>query len=481
MAKEFGFYLKKLFGGSIILAFGDSASKLAALVLLPVFTHYLNPEDYGTLAMIHLVIAVLALIYNPGIISACRRYYYDTEDALYRQNIIGSGLLFFILLPIIFTLISLLFGDYLFTHIFSAFSFYPYGLIAVILALFTQPNRLWSILLSIKYRISRIAIVSFISVFLGLGISYILIVYYALGLQGRIVGMAVSTLFLFTIAIIDILSFTKFKASLKTLFSLLKFGSPLTIAIWSYTILDLADRYMLERMIGLASVGIYDVCYKIGSIPLFVGVGFNKMWVPIFYDNIKIGAFGTLKRLITLFNYALFIISLGILLFGVDLYHFFIDTKYQNGLDAMPWIIIGIYFLGLLPVFNTFLDYQKKYFQTSLIALFAATVNIVLNLFFIPLYGFSGAAMSTGIAYFVYLAVCMFMTRKDSLKLISIENSFPIVFLILILVLKKELPDFFMNYNIKYLFIKIIFCAFLVVFIIVIKRKTVLKLIHELK
>jgi O-antigen/teichoic acid export membrane protein len=147
------YYLKKLFFGSLAMSLAQASQKLIGLLLLSVFTYYLSPEDFGILAMVTLTMTVLSLIYNPGVVSASARLYYDTQDDIERMKIFKSAYGFFILFPLTILFLSLFIGEIAFRYIFKDFNFYPFGLLAVLLSFFVQPKRIWAQLQVVKYRV----------------------------------------------------------------------------------------------------------------------------------------------------------------------------------------------------------------------------------------------------------------------------------------------------------------------------------------
>ena len=73
------FYVQKLFYGSLSATAAEVGHKIVSFLLLPVFTYYLSPDDFGILAIIMVITTFLNLFYNPGIMTATGRLYWDTE------------------------------------------------------------------------------------------------------------------------------------------------------------------------------------------------------------------------------------------------------------------------------------------------------------------------------------------------------------------------------------------------------------------
>src|SRR5690606_37689933 len=52
-------------------------------LLLPLFTHYLNPEDYGILSLLNTTIAIFSIIIMVGADSSLRREFYNFKGSRY--------------------------------------------------------------------------------------------------------------------------------------------------------------------------------------------------------------------------------------------------------------------------------------------------------------------------------------------------------------------------------------------------------------
>jgi O-antigen/teichoic acid export membrane protein len=427
------FYSKKLLSGSFALALSQGSTQAVGLLLLPILTRYLSPEDYGTLAIIVLISSVLNLLYNPGMISATTRLYYDTENEERKKQLFGSAFIFFIIFPSLISIIFLGVGDYVTSKVFNEFNFFPHGVFAIILAFLSQPKRIWEQILTVHYKVPKIAWINFITLLLGVGISLILVVVFKLGVTGRIIGIIFGPFLLFFVSLYTFKKYTGFKFSISVTKELLSFGSPLIIAIWSLAILSMTSKYLLENMIGLEAVGLYDIAYKISSISLVLFMGFRKMWSPVFYENMQKHNYYIIKRLINFMITGMGLLTGVIILFNKEIL-LFLNKPFRDAGDIIPIIAFGIYFMGLLTVSNSFLGWKKNFKLNSLISGVSATTNILLNLWLIPVLGLLGAAIATLISYFLYFILGVLVSR-DFFGLVLESKTLIVVSLSLILLI----------------------------------------------
>ena len=406
------YYIKYIFKGGFIVSLGEIIVKALGILLLPVFTVYLSPTDFGAIAMVYSLVSFLSLFYNPGIISASQRLYFEVDSEDEKREIIGSSYMFFLVFPIFFSLIIVLVGPYLSSLLFTDFNFYPYGYIAVFLAFFNQPKRIWILLLSIQHRIQYTTIYVVGGALLSTLISLILIVKMGYGPLGKVLALIPSAIIVFVISNKTVFSYTKGIWSFKKLKEILIYGFPLIFAIWSYEILFIADRFLLEGMIGSEQLGIYSLAYQVSQIPIFIAIGIRKIWNPIFYENMKNKTYDNVKKLVSIYLIFITFIHVSIILFSKELILLLVDERFYGAIPVISIITSGIFFSSLLTISNSFLGYENKFKTTSKIASIAALLNIVLNIVLIPILGISGAAFATMISYMLYFGASAFMVRS---------------------------------------------------------------------
>ncbi len=429
--KNLTFYLGYIFKGGLVVSLGEIILKGLNILLIPIYTAYLTPKDFGIIALTTSIVSFLGLFYNPGIISAAQRKYYSSEDELDKKEIIGSTYLFVLLFPLIISLIAVIVGYFFSESIFKDYAFYPFGYIAILLAFFTQPKRIWVLLLSMKYKIQKSAIYNVIGGVVSLLLSLFLVINLKYGALGKILALIPSAIFIFYLANKTILQYIQKQWSFSKMKELLIFGLPLIVAVWSYEILFIADRFILEGMIGTEELGVYSIAYQLAQIPIFLAVGIRKVWNPIFYENMKNESYDIVKGLIS--GYVIFItlICLGIILFAKEFVILMTDSRYYSAIPVIGIITGGIFFNSLITITNSFLGFQNKFKNTSKIALVSAILNIVLNFILIPKLGISGAALATLFSYLVYFVLGVYLV-KDYLNKINLRKDLLLCFIIIV-------------------------------------------------
>lgn len=175
------------------------------------------------------------------------------------------------------------------------------------------------------------------------------------------------------------------------------------------------DDILVGRMMGTASLGIYQQAYKISTLPVSeVGEVFNKVTFPI-YVNLK----DDKKRLKQAFLKTLLIICLLVIPFGFAVFKF--PLQIINFVLGNKWIsaapvlqLLAIY--GVLKAisnsfFSLFLGIDKQEVVTY-ITLFSTVCLIAILYPFIKIFGLLGAGYATIIATLLTIPVLIIYYSK---------------------------------------------------------------------
>ena len=156
---------------------------------------------------------------------------------------------------------------------------------------------------------------------------------------------------------------------------------------------------------GKALNGIYSANYKFSIIITLFIQAFKFAAEPFFFAHAKT----TEKRDLyaTVMNYFIWICLFVFLMVMFFLHYFkiFIGTRFHEGLNVVPILLFANIFLGIyynVSIWYKLSDNTKKGAQISLIG---ALVTIVLNVIFIPKFGYLACAWTTFICYFIMMVL----------------------------------------------------------------------------
>lgn len=197
--------------------------------------------------------------------------------------------------------------------------------------------------------------------------------------------------------------FTRLSVSFKFTKKLLKDSWPNIFAGIAVTIYFKVDQIMLGNMIGNESVGIYSVAARISEFWYFILIAITSSVFPRLVELFKLSkkTFDLqLLRLLKLINFLTLFIGLFIYLFSEPFIQIFFGTQYLDAAEPLKVLGWGGFFVGIGLVRTKYLTLMNLLNYKLCFLIFGAFLNVLLNIYLIPIHQELGAAWATFISYF---------------------------------------------------------------------------------
>jgi O-antigen/teichoic acid export membrane protein len=386
---------------SFIYGMGGFLLKGIGFFLLPLYTHYLRPRDYGVFEILELTVSLLGMLLNMGITAALLRYYGAAETEAEKRKVVGSIFLFTVFTSAVILLAGslsvrqvtgILFGPGVpATYLFLSFAAFLLAYVANV------PYT------SLRAKEASGTVVAFDTVTtIGL---FTLNIYLIAVAKLALLGMLLSRLITNAISTAVLVKWTSRELfcgmDWKLLRRVIGFGAPLVFSNLTMFTLNYSDRFFLQRFQSIEIVGIYAVGYKFGFMLNFLLIQpFNMMWQARMYivhgrpDHEKVFA-----RIFVLYSAVLIFAGLGMAVLGPELMRLMVDSRYTAGGAVIAVVSLSYVFLG------TGFYLQLGMFLTSrtgligIVSLVAAALNLGANYFLIKHFGMMGAAWATALGF----------------------------------------------------------------------------------
>lgn len=204
-----------------------------------------------------------------------------------------------------------------------------------------------------------------------------------------------------------------FKSSIRWSFSVghLRYMAVYSIPLIPYMIglalLSQFDRIMIDHHFGKEATGLYSLTYNIGILLPMVITAVLNTFNPAFFAALNRGDYAEVKQDSSRI-FALAILGAGILvLFGEVLTSLVVPEKYASAFDLIPVVAIAGLCSVIFQIWARVISYANRTHLISLIAIVATVVNIGLNYWLLPVYGYKIAAVTTGVSYLVMSLLCI--------------------------------------------------------------------------
>ncbi|MDP3352367.1 MAG: polysaccharide biosynthesis C-terminal domain-containing protein, partial [Flavobacteriaceae bacterium] len=186
-----------------------------------------------------------------------------------------------------------------------------------------------------------------------------------------------------------------------------KYAWPLMmLSFWSW-IISFFDRYVIEYFINIKEVGIYNANYAVGSkFFLLLNPIFLTLLTPKIYTVCKIIE---KKQVINKYVKLYIVFSIPILItvyFFSDLIgRLLLSKQYESGFYIIFWIAFAYFFMTLVYLYETIFYAEGKTKIILLSNIYAAVINILLNVLLIPIYGLNGAIIANITSFIIRFIV----------------------------------------------------------------------------
>ncbi len=92
--RSLGAELRRLGKHSAIYGLGGLVSRILAVLLLPLYTRYLSPSDYGKVETLIALTTVIGIVLRMGIHAAFFRFYFDSPEPEHRRLVLRTSFWF---------------------------------------------------------------------------------------------------------------------------------------------------------------------------------------------------------------------------------------------------------------------------------------------------------------------------------------------------------------------------------------------------
>ena len=410
--------LRGLTRDSFIYGIGGLVSRFLAVLMLPLYTSYVSPGDYGRIEILMAAMAVAVTLLRGGANYGFIRFYFLEKDPEYRRRLVRT--VFWAQMA--YSTVGLVLCILLAHEIAGWFGVTRNGphlqgsgtnlVIATGVLLWANVNYAqMTNLFRAEQRSVAFSIATLANIAITVPLTVILVVVYKEGPLGIIVGNLSGTLVLYVL----LLAYRREQLGLqfdhRLLRALNRFGLPLMGAALALWVTNFGDRLMLSKLVHTANrldeVGQYSLANKVSGAMVLLFTAFQVAW-PAFAYSIEDEK--EAKRAYSfVLTYLMFIaawVAIALSLFAPWIVHGLAQKHgYWPADSAIPALAYSSVFYAGFTVVTIATGRTRRTQFNWVAATLAAVLNFGLNLWLIPAYGMLGAAYATLAAYALLMAV----------------------------------------------------------------------------
>src|SRR5436305_4482732 len=392
--------IKELLRHSAIYGLGSVVARIVGVLLLPLYTRYLSPGDYGLIETLVALSAVLTALVAQGMKSAFFRFYFDSAEPERRLLVIRTAFWYVLAASTSVSVLGIVLAPQVSWLLFGTHS-HGTLVIAAFIGLWSALNyeQLTS-LFRVEQRSSAYVVATMANVGITIAATVVLVVVFDKGPLGVLVGNFTGTLIVYAALLIYSRRALGLQFDRALYRAMNRFGLPLVpsaVALW---LTNFSDRFFLIKLTDAHEVVLYSIGVRIASAIVLLLTAFRMAW-PAFAYSIEDDreAQRTYSFVLTYVVYVCCAIALALGLLAPWLLRLITTKPFYPAQNVVAPLAFGVAAFGAYVVVQIGTGRARQTRSNWLVTGVAAVLNVALNFAPIPSYGLMGPAIATLAAY----------------------------------------------------------------------------------
>jgi O-antigen/teichoic acid export membrane protein len=403
-------YLRRLATTGAAYTASSVLSKLIAVALLPLYTRYLAPADYGAAEVMVVGVIATSIVIRLGVIEALMRFYYLADED--RERVVKTGFASLFWTTTVGALIALPFAEPISEALLD--SSQP-DLVRIAIGglwVFTLYEYLVA-LFRLDERAKAYFVFTMANVLLAIPLTVWLVVVEEEGAKGLLLGTYGGAVPFLAYLIWEQRRRLSLAPDLGMLRRMFRFGLPTMPAELSLYSLQFIDRIIIVRLAGLAEAGLYALAIRFAQGVNVLVRGFQLAWPPLAYSVTDDGEAKRVYSLVVTWFFAVCaFMVVGFWLLARWIVRLLAAPEYFESFEAIGLLTVGVTLYALYLVLVVVLGRTGRTEFNLPATAIATAANIGLNLALVPPLGIVGAALALVGSYLVVLGLMYVFTQR---------------------------------------------------------------------
>jgi O-antigen/teichoic acid export membrane protein len=390
----------------IVYGLGSVLAKAIGFLMLPFYTRYLSPADYGVLEILDLGMSLIGMVLHMGVAPALLRAYGTAQTADEKRQAVSTAFIFVSATGLVTLGIGLAFISDASAMLFGPELPARYLLISFTAFIFSYITSLPRTYLRALEASGTFTSVETVSLVVMLGLNIYFIAFLKIGL----VGILLSSLIVGTIQMVVLCAWMLRRVGItfhsRHMRRMASFGLPLVLSNLAVFTLNFSDRFFLQHMQSLEAVGIYSVGYKFAFMINYLLVQpFYVMWQTRMYAIHANPQYRAIfSHMFALYSMLLLYAALALSALSPEIVTVMVGSRFAATDDVIPIVAFAYVFYGVGYYVQVGMFLGGKTGWIGGVSAVTAVLNIVLNYVLIFNYGLLGAAWATIISFVAFAA-----------------------------------------------------------------------------
>ncbi|MCC6133385.1 MAG: oligosaccharide flippase family protein [Acidobacteria bacterium] len=405
--------LTRLAGATANYGLGSFIPQLVGFLLIPVYTRFLTPEDYGKADVVAALGAVLVIIFRLGISGAVTRYYFEHREGEPLSRYLSTVAWFLVASTAVCATGITIAGPATFNVIAPGVPFFPLGIMGIWTAAFGVLPDLMRRLLQAMERSREHMLLTFLEFTITVGGTLAMVVGLRMGVTGVVLAPFLASVVMTLVSLRFMSRYWKWRFDESALRSSLAYGAPMLphhLAAW---ITGLASRLFVNGLANASEAGVFGIATRFTSPLTMTFTAMNAAWIPIYFGLRKSGSkgdeVGRLHESLFLFVTGT---SVAAALLGRDAALLVLPPSFHAGAALIPVMALtacirGFYLIAVAEIF-----FVKTTWWVSAATFLGSLVTVAGNLWLVPRWGATGSSWAMVAANSLTTAIVIAAARR---------------------------------------------------------------------
>lgn len=410
-----GLSLRKIFGLSSIYGITPILDRAMGLLLLPLYTHYLDTSQYGSMVLFYTFAFIVRLTAFMGFPDSLQKLVWDYKEQELKK-FLGSVWLFNLAVNL-----AMLSALGILSRTISGFLLKNEGLsfllVLVVVNVFLATQSIIPyVLFRAREQKGQILAYNLTSVLVRVGATVLFLVVMKMGLVGIFLADIAASLAVLAFCLPAVLKSIRIHfdfSFIRVIFRLSAFQLAIELFAW---VLSLSDRVLIQRLLhSTAEVGVYAVGYTFGMAALFLINPVLAAWRPHMF---AVNA-GSRRDYVCQMGdfFPIFAIGCGaallmLLTVSPDLIRILTPAPYHRAGSLVLILLAGQICAAMSNYFLPTFFLERRLQLVSLAYAAASAANIAANFLLLPRIGIAGAAWATLAGYALLLGLIIAFSQR---------------------------------------------------------------------
>ena len=402
--------------GRDVAVYGASnvLGQLVGFILLPLYTRYLDPAEYGVLAMLTIASAVFGGLASFGLPKGLLRYVIGNEDPGDRARLAGTCLSVVGLAALVLAALAAVVAEPLSSLLTGAAEHADLVRLTALQAGLATVGAVPVSVLRAGRRVGAVAAVNVGRVVVQASASIVAVVVFELGVAGVVLGgLCGELLSAFAASVVTFRS-QPFRLDQTALRRMASYGLPMVPHELQATALAVFGQYVVRDLMGLSEAGLYGIAVRFAAPMTLLVSATQRAWAP-FKLEVHARDAAPARTLGSLVTYFFAIVTgfwVGVSAWGPPLVTWVVDERFTDAGPLVPFAALVPLGLALYLVAGTGFEITKDTRPAPLISFAGLVVVIAGTYALVPPFGAAGAAVATALGWLAMSGAVYFLARS---------------------------------------------------------------------